>query len=132
MIHASRLSLGSCAFLVALACASGCKGKTAPAAAFAPLDTTNIAHNPNLPIECKIYAEGMKRCMASPQFPPELLGPEKLAVEQMMESSTVDATADASRSDAWRAVAQNCQDSINTMQESGKLTCPGVFTRAKD
>ena len=115
------------AVLVALACVSGCKSRPAPAVAFTPLNTAIIAHNPNLPNECKVYAEQMKRCMASPQFPPELLEPERLAVEQMMESSTVDGALDAGRSDAWRAVAENCQDSINTMHESGKLTCPGVF-----
>jgi hypothetical protein len=126
--HLSCLGRLCCAaVLVALAGPVGCKGKTTPAASFTPLDTTPFAHNADLPTECKVYAERMKRCMASPQFPPEILEPEKLAVEQMMQSSTVDPSPDADRSDSWRAVAQNCQDSINTMHDSGKLTCPGVF-----
>lgn len=115
-----------------LACALACRPKSPPTAP-ASFNAARFAHDPNIPTECKVYALAMKRCMESPGFPPELREPERTAVEQMMEGSTLPPATDAdppdpaARMEAYRAIAQNCRDSMNTMQDSGKVTCPGVF-----
>lgn len=67
--------------------------------------------------------------MASPHFPRNLLENQRLALEQMMLSLRTDEIPEAQRPAARAAAAQNCRDSLSTLQDASKETCPEIFQR---
>ncbi len=79
-----------------------------------------------LPAACDEYRRQLLRCMENDHFPKSAKEAQRSALEQMLSL----AKEESRRTDdpgAAKAVAENCRDSLSTLAESSKESCPGVF-----
>ncbi|MES1207316.1 MAG: hypothetical protein ABUS79_15370 [Pseudomonadota bacterium] len=123
---------------LALLPTGGCRGKAAPtppspsvtAAGVPPpaapppsptvdLDDPHLAAR--LPEPCEAYRRKLLLCMENDHFPKDAKESQRLALAQML------AIVVQERREGAAAAEANCRDSIETMKESGKTSCPGVF-----
>ena len=119
-----------CFLLAALTPTWGACGKrtTHPSADGKVGGALAVGHSgPELPPVCEEYRRKLLRCVESGHFPQAAKAGQRLALEQMLaivrqEQGHGDgATADV------EAASQNCRDSLSTLSESAKITCPEVF-----
>ena len=119
-----------CWLLLTVVCAVACNKKNSPATARSDIPGSATAVDPHaavdLPAACDEYRRNLLRCMESDRFPKWAKEGQRSALEQMLSM----ARQEQSRKDdpkAAAAVATNCRDSLATLLESGKESCPGVL-----
>lgn len=81
----------------------------------------------DLPPICAEYRRKLLRCTESDHYPQQAKDGQKLALQQMMVIVREEQRRGDPHGAALRAAEDNCRDSLSTMSESGKETCPGVF-----
>jgi hypothetical protein len=119
-----------CWLLVTLVIVGACARKTGPTSARAetqgPGAAVDVHAGADLPPVCDEYRRKLLKCMDSDHFPKWAKEGQRSALEQMLSI----VRQEQSRKDdpeAAKAAADNCRDSLATLVESGKESCPGVL-----
>ena len=118
--------------LLSLLAGAACRKAAAPGAESSAASTPapqKPAHAGALPLECDRYRRALEDCMASPHYPRDFLEAQRSALEQMMVSMRTDDVPAAERPAARAAAVRNCVDSLDTLQESAKQTCPEILEK---
>lgn len=113
-----------------LVAAAGCgKRKTGGSAGAtesgAPGQIGNLATA--LPGPCEQYRHKLLRCMESSHFPPSIKDGQRLALQQMLAVVTEEQRRGDPTGAGLAAATENCRDSLSTLEESAKVTCPEAF-----
>lgn len=80
-----------------------------------------------LPEVCEDYRRKLMTCMESSRFPKASRDGQRLALEQMLTVVREEQRRRNEPGNALGAAIDNCRDSLSTLEQSAKITCPGAF-----
>ncbi|MBC8133408.1 MAG: hypothetical protein H7X95_10550 [Deltaproteobacteria bacterium] len=81
----------------------------------------------DLPFVCNDYRRKLLRCMESSHFPETAKKGQRLALDQMLAIVRHEQRRRDEPGAAAAAAIENCRDSLSTLEESSKITCPGAL-----